>query len=186
MKERPILFSGRMVRAILENRKTQTRRVTGNYGVPGDRLWVRETLFCGDDNLWRYSADNGQVGIECANPTAMVVWALHKKQDYCSSIFMPRWASRITVEITDVRIQCLQEISEEDAMAEGISECLIPADDEGPNRIGYMVGPDDGMSGLDVSPRDSFRKLWDSINAKRGFGWHTNPRVRALTFRRME
>jgi len=133
--ERPILFSGPMIRAILAGRKTQTRRVaklTGAgrvkeagshrnwhladpdavkacpYGTPGDRLWVRET-FC-DTGCQRavYRAD-----------TAVENW---KYRIWRPSIYMPRWASRITLEITDVRLERLQDISEADAAAEGVEQ----------------------------------------------------------------
>lgn len=139
MKERPILFSGAMVRAILENRKSQTRRRVkpqpkpwalndaflewgdgspltlsqlaecGPYG-PGMRLWVRET--------WAPWEGNGSA----------TAWAVYRAdapdipwtpRRWTPSIFMPRRASRITLEVTDVRVQHVQEISEEDARAEG-------------------------------------------------------------------
>jgi len=197
MTERPILFSGEMVRAILDGRKTQTRRVvklphnnplgaweptvvggkgvcydkamtrpapeeaaiwhtrTGDclgcpYGQPGDRLWVRET-FVGAGNLGvLYAAD-------CPRGTESGV-----EGGWRPSIFMPRWASRLTLEITEVRVQRVQEISRGDAMEEG---CPF---------ANMADGPD---------PRDWFRDLWDSLNAKRGHGWDTNPWVWAITFR---
>jgi hypothetical protein len=116
MKERPILFSAPMVRAILDGRKTQTRRVIKEklmrgegahvnncqYGKPGDRLWVRET-FCYHDYLARY--------LYKADGVTGVKWK--------PSIFMPRIASRIMLEITGIRVERLQDISEEDAIAEG-------------------------------------------------------------------
>ena len=97
---------------------------------------------------------------------------------------MPRWASRITLEITSVRVERLQDISEADAMAEGIVECPIPADDEGPRRIGYMVGPDDGKSGLSVTPIQAYRDLWESINGPDS--WTTNPWVWVVEFKRLQ
>jgi len=172
--ERPVLFSGPMVRAILEGRKSQTRRVVkpqpphgiksvyapitrdpGNwqgvasddligwygrcpYGIPGDRLWVRET-FQRARGGFQYRAD----GI-----TTPRAWK--------PSIFMPRTASRITLEVTGVRVERLQDISEKDARAEGVdaAPCFcIP-----------------------------YRRLWDSLNAKRGFGWEKNPWVWCISF----
>jgi hypothetical protein len=187
MKERPILFSGPMVRAILEGRKTQTRRPLRrqpnytprmlyvpyrggkricvrddknfydywnwcSYGVPGDRLWVRETWFQGYATVYR--ADHP----EC-QPSG------YSADKWRPSIFMPRWASRLTLEITDVRVQQVQAISEADANAEG---CDLPARDQDWSQC-----------------RRWYQDLWDSINAKRGCGWATNPWVWALTFRRI-
>ena len=183
MKERPIIFSGPMVRTILEGRKTQTRRVIkpqppkgteldrnsfylGPYGFPAERLWVRESMFCGEDGLWRYSADNGQVGVEGKDALAMVVWAHHKEQDYCPSIYMPRWASRITLEITNVRVQRIQEIGEEEIIAEGVSTTLRESE-----------------AVFDLAHK--WRTLWDSINGKR-HAWSSNPWVWAITFKKME
>ena len=208
MKERPILFSGPMVRALLDGSKTQTRRamkpqptefvggpgvtlqdgspapliplddsvepygreIACPYGKLGDRLWVRETWHDASSSLHScalYRAD----GID-----------LHWDK-WAPSIHMPRWASRITLEITSVRVERLQDISEADALAEGIVECPIPADDEGPRRIGYMVGPDDGKSGLSVTPIQAYRDLWESINGPES--WAANPWVWAIEFRRL-
>ncbi|MBF0260424.1 MAG: hypothetical protein HQL97_01130 [Magnetococcales bacterium] len=184
MKERPILFSGEMVQAILAGRKTQTRRVVkpqpeerkitepGHegvslhlpgqsaykdgvhekwirrgeywdcpYGKPGDRLWVRET-FCIDDRPFRggvlYRAD-------FASPEIISPWK--------PSIHMPRWASRLLLEITRVRVERVREISDVDAIAEG------------------------------VISKEAFMPLWDSINAVRGHGVETNPWVWVIDFK---
>jgi hypothetical protein len=223
MKTRPILFSGPMVRALLDGSKTQTRRVykakNGGiwpnkndipgmrqilrncpYGQPGDRLWVRETWqgpllaeFETDaDADWHmpshihqyqdhkhcaYAADGG--------PAPEFVDAEDNlQQRWRPSIHMPRWASRITLEVTGVRVERLQGISEVDAMAEGVVECPIPADDEGPRRIGYMVGPDDGKSGLTVTAREAYRGLWESINGPES--WEASPWVWVVEFKRVE
>lgn len=140
MKERPILFSGPMVRAILDGRKKMTRRVVkyppfdscdegilsewaiGNiacpYGQKGDRLWVRETwkpinhAQRTDETYVRYAADEGLLAIK--HEMKMDV-----PTKWRPSIFMPRWASRIRLEVTDVRVERLNDISEEDAIAEG-------------------------------------------------------------------
>ncbi len=208
MKEYPILFSGPMVRAILERRKTQTRRIvkwkprepgitlslsglgighysTGvpdsgwvlrsrsgsgcwndrsfpahcPYGKPGDRLWVRETF-------WYQPASFGEVcGIKYQDGDESIVYrADHEDAEvddfrWKPSIHMPRWASRITLEIVDVRVQRVQEISEADAIAEGF----------GPR-----------------SARALFRGLWDSINTNRGSSWDANPWVWAVSFKWME
>ena len=188
MKERPILFSGPMVRAILEGRKTQTRRVVKEpyglkalwfkalgrpavsqcpYGQPGDRLWVRETWQPG---TWgpSYRADfTEESARRCLNP-----WK--------SCIHMPRRFSRITLEVTEVRVQRLQDISEEDAQAEG---CHLTASmthgERGPGAKSWVEMPKDGFKGL-------FRELWDSINGQRqGCAWADNPWVWAVSFRRV-
>ena len=101
------------------------------------------------------------------------------------SIHMPRWASRITLEVTSVRPERVQNISEDDALAEGISEVPFRPDDGFPVCSGYMAGPDDGVSPLDPTARDTFARLWETINGKRtGCSWADNPWVWAITFRR--
>jgi hypothetical protein len=189
LRERPILFSGPMVRAILEGKKTQTRRVMrpqpdirnwrwtgerwekylgyplghdvplGPYGAVGDRLWVRETWMAEHfpsapgEVYYHYRADNTGAG---SGWTAAKMWK--------PSIHMPRKASRLTLEVTDVRVEQLQSISEMDARAEGME---LPAD----------------------SPRNFrrvFAALWDEINGKRpGCTWADNPWVWAVTFERV-
>lgn len=188
MKERPILFSGPMVRAILDGSKTQTRRIFKGttehkgpynpaymeahqqangwgsicpYGTPGDRLWVRETWAVqheydaaapseiGASAQWHYAATEDLGG-------------LRKRP----SIFLPRRGSRILLEITDVRVQRLQEISEEDARAEG------------------AIGALNDSIGDNWCAREAFAALWESIN---GTGsWDANPWVWAITFQRLE
>ena len=212
MKEHSIIFSTDMVKAILENRKTQTRRVmkpqpvlergvyrwiprplnpkrTGQYvdinvsdhsdlmrgycpyGKASDTLWVRESWRCeghgeGGEFAIRYRADN-----------ALSIPAIRKYSNgdkWRPSIHMPRWASRISLEILDVRVQRLQEITEEDAQAEGIF------------KRGYwwdIVGEGDGIS--DKGARDAFPTIWNTINKKRDFGWDQNPFVWVLTFKRV-
>jgi hypothetical protein len=153
--EKPILFRGEMVRAILSGTKTQTRRVAkyavmqlSPYGQAGDRLWVRET-FC------RPRQEFGQVlyradGVE------------HPHGPRTPAIHMPRTLSRITLEIIEVRLQKLQDITEDDAKAE----------------LSYGLAA--------VSPaRDLFMVLWNTINDKRGYVWAVNPWVWAITFKRI-
>ena len=202
MSEKPILMSSPMVRAILEGRKTQTRRVAKKqpisgdvkptkddgiwssqtersvvsyfscpYGQPGDRLWVRETFqhTCDvkGDACVRYKAD-GKAMHSWANDSGEGDWV--KVSGECvpvdnphwkPSIFMPRWASRITLELTAVRVERVQDIGEDDAIAEGIER--------------------DAMCG----PLSWYQTLWDSINAKRGFGWAVNPWVWVIEFRKI-
>lgn len=176
MSEKPIIFSGAMVKAILDGRKHMTRRVmrpqpliTFNYPYEvGMRLWVRETWYCdtaGDKGRCIYRADVDSEAIaepHCWRP----------------SIFMPRWASRITLEVTGVRAERLQNITEGDARAEGITDggCLNCGNHE-PCGCGNPI-PD---------ARDAFIWLWDSINGKRpGCAWADNPFVWVIAFRRVE
>ena len=183
MKERPILFSAPMVRAILDGRKTQTRRIvkqkhlpfleniTGNfldgkwdqrpfpYGKPGDRLWVRET-FCYHDDLamYLYKADD----VTCCK------WK--------PSIHMPRNASRILLEITGVRVERLQDISEEDAIAEG---CIkFPFEDD----HAYTFYDDDKTG--HATHTGAYRKLWESLNGPGS--WDLNPWVWVVEFKILE
>jgi uncharacterized protein YqfB (UPF0267 family) len=179
MRERPILFSGPMVKAILGGRKTITRRVLklqdydgGDcyetkdgilrdilslcpYGIPGDRLWVRETWAdpCGK-RLPVYRADEATAYLN-------VKWR--------PSIFMPRWASRITLEVTGVRVERLQDITEEDAQAEGVEA---------------RRSMKDGVAPVVYSYQDPFRIIWDSINGKK-YPWSDNPWVWVIEFRHM-
>lgn len=226
MTEHPILFSAPMVRAILEGRKTQTRRVVKGfeqadgfrqtldsdksiwlgkgggqikcpYGQPGDRLWVRETMESDGDDYWfpKTEANLWPNGIEFPFPVengdyAPVVLAWMKKQSEAGrttvpAIYMPRWASRINCEITDVRVQRLQDISEEDAKAEG-AECLCSIEDAKADERARENG---NMEEGYFSPKsyvDGFQRLWDSINAARGYGWDSNPWVWAVSFRRVQ
>ena len=184
MKERPILFSGPMANAIRDGRKTQTRRkvkfplkdpltgcdVAGRevnslirqgdspcpYGQPGDRLWVRETWAPHADmpRSAIYRCDRG--GDYQDNVTPNFRWR--------PSIFMPRWASRILLEITAVRVERLQDISNEDALAEGV-------DLSGGLRMRTM-------------PWALYRELWESINGDGS--WEANPWVWVIEFKVLE
>jgi hypothetical protein len=188
-----------MVRAILDGSKTQTRRTFKGttehkgpynpaymeahqqangwgsicpYGTPGDRLWVRETFaqdVAGCPGGISYRADHFDPKGD--GPAHPMKWR--------PSIFMPRAASRILLEITDVRVQRLQEISEGDARAEGIEYS-----DDYAVREHAHVGLDEGDLIPNAPPIPSFRSLWESIN---GTGsWDANPWVWAITFQRLE
>ena len=207
MTDRPILFSAPMVQAILDGRKTQTRRavkpqpageiVRGEpdfnhwidtkywerqnqkenrgigtrgfacpYGQPGDRLWVRETFghFERNENFAPgcdvfYRADGESLAVEPWRP----------------SIHMPRWASRITLEITSVRVERLQEISIEDAKAEG----AWGPDDSIVQKVADYFGTDI----FSANPRKAFQMLWESINGPDS--WAANPWMWAIEFRRL-
>lgn len=197
MKERPILFSAPMVRAILAGRKTQTRRIVkpqpsvihrlyrdasiltnllfrrkdqtirSPYGTIGDRLWVRETWAihqCADSESERvhYRADCA-TGAEPCCP-----YDGERIKKWRPSIFMPRWASRITLEITEVRVQRLQAISEEDAAAEGVSSPMP-----------FKWRKDEWQNETPNIAR--FAALWESING--AASWAANPWVWAITFK---
>lgn len=219
MKERPILFSAPMVRAILAGTKTQTRRAAKGralewlapgmftpafvadpandmcpYGQPGDRLWVREAfahwttreLFSGRPmEVTSYRAGRFMLRLPEGAPPSLPFeqWERFWDDDlkpedvrWRPSIHMPRALSRILLEITDVRVQRLQDISGSDARAEGVE------------RI-HCYGPDcpDGEDGCNArgcyGARERFHELWDSIN---GAGaWDANPWVWAVSFNRM-
>ncbi len=195
MNEKPILFSGEMVKAILDGRKTQTRRVVksqppegyrqwgrcingniaftdhplqgekgnvihvkGPYGDEGDRLWVRETCAIGInddcDLVCDYMADGKRKWFDLT-PENEKYSATYINDGKRPSIFMPRWASRITLEITGVRVERLQDITDDDAKAEGVGG----------------VG--------------TFGVLWNEINAKRGHSWDTNPWVWVIEFKKV-
>jgi hypothetical protein len=184
MKERPILFSGPMVRAILAGTKTQTRRVMkpvpcltrgmqthefsvgGHdyrcpYGVPGSRLWVRETFAMNEVKGGPpviYRADYGQAQSVFIDRPHSAEWDVVVTR-WKPSIFMPRSASRILLEITEVRVERLQAISDDDAWAEGCE----------PN---------------DNNPVDWYHALWEQIN---GAGsWDANPWVWVVSFKRLQ
>lgn len=200
-KERPILFSGEMVRAILEGRKTQTRRIVkpqlpenyipiGSgyvgadcywttfddpssddadlitvhcpYGKVGDRLWVREAI--SKPFPLDVKSQNFTGFYRATEPERKVQWT--------PSIHMPRWASRIALEVTGVRVERLQDITEEDAKAEVASE--RPAH-------GKIVG-NLGRAGH-WQFRQGFRELWDEINGKRA-SWGSNPWVWVVEFKK--
>lgn len=218
IKDRPILFSGPMVKAIFEGRKTQTRRIVKPqpifdgkrvsftwkgwayplplskthpcdqwfsrecpYGQPGDRLWVREKAklqSCGTrekgETAWAslfYDADK-------AMSERIVPGYTHKPYlftQWTPSIHMPRWASRITLEIVSVRVERLNDISEEDSQAEGI-----------PFNGTYWLGghhPVKGSLQCWNTAKDAFRKTWDVINGSGS--WEKNSWVWVIEFKRV-
>lgn len=219
MKERPIIFSTDMVKAIFEGKKTRTRRVITHYSVPnddlvdfqeflyipenndvmspnegyyalfkcnanqdnrviyfrcpygkvGDRLWVREA--------WRTIMENGtpnDFGVVYKDGGISFYQDNTKRTNYPMeekwrpSIFMPRWASRILLEITGVRVERVQDIDEGDAIAEGIPP--------------FAPG---GIKQTSTIPRKHFSTLWDSINDKRGYSWSLNPWIWVIEFKRV-
>lgn len=229
MKERPIIFSAPMVRALLDGSKSQTRRVVKPlpiilnretnslevddrniangrfakqvacpYGQPGDRLWVRETFqyrgasYDGhgiEDSEWFrcYGVDGAADNWDPDYPHGW--YPTHhmnvKKLDAAGeqedegvtgwvtrripSIHMPRWASRITLEVTAVRVERLQDISEADAMAEGIDKESLAS---------YK------RAGVDRPAGFAYREIWESINGP--YSWDATPWVWVIEFRRPE
>ena len=211
MKERGMIFNGEMVRAILDGRKTQTRRPIkwkqtrfteigeredGSkwpwsedaehtcdfwhpcpFGAVGDRIWVRETFCTVDDTQYgggkwvdyratpKFEASH-PAGWDCApNDAEALKWR--------PSIHMPRWASRILLEITDVRVERLNAISQEDAQAEGME------------LTGWRPTYSDPDSGGEVmTPYDNFAELWSSIYGDES--WKANPWVWVISFERVE
>lgn len=265
-KERPIFMSGEMVKALLDGRKTQTRRVvkwkpypgytgnlqwhgmtlgnpsTGNiesgwclyskggacwnqrteaafchYGKSGDRLWVRETfrvegwrnegtLLIGFkdgrtrtcDNVGEWDRYAIQATDQCAaaqcpqDGEGYYQW--RRKEDcpvkWKPSIYMPRWASRLTLELTAVRVERVQDISGEDCLSEGVR---IPVSTDGKLLV-RLSGDFKPADYIKKHPRDwtptealraEYASLWDLLNAKRGYGWDKNPFVWVLEFKRL-
>ena len=191
MRERPILFSAPMVRAILNGQKTMTRRIIKNaadiiqdwdakdksygpfyqdkygeshetskacpYGQCGDSLWVRETFHKYTNGKIIYRASIPYGNLDC-----------HFKP-WRPSIFMPRWASRITLEITEVRVERVQEINRQDAKAEGFCPGL--------NGLEFWDGQSYGNAQL------AFQACWKSINGPES--WNANPFVWVIKFKRL-
>lgn len=228
MKERPIIFSAESVQAILEGRKTQTRRVVKEqpnrvrynnivykgkygwedehgrrllnlYGAPGDRLWVREKwriVWWGEDPYKIEYAD-GTILSEPGDSSDYDNDAYARLTEQCSKdcdnarlevdgegyyilmdgviptrwrspIYMPRWASRIMLEITNVRVERIQEMSPIDTVAEGVYHPQL--------NYGIAEGP---------YAIATFANYWDSLNEKRGYPWSSNPWVWVIEFKRI-
>lgn len=217
MVDRPILFSGPMVLALLDGQKTQTRRVMkpqplfnaegegfplsdghtttvdwkgmatshdgllrrSPYGSPGDRLWVRETVACGacaptKPSHWSPAFWRREQGSP-ANPNGLWYAAdslapertITERGKWTPAIHMPRWASRILLEIVEVRVERLNDCSEADALAEGAQHpSLVP------------------IVGAGWSSRDMYARLWEHINGKGS--WSANPWVWVVEFKRVQ
>ena len=227
MKERPILFSAPMVRAILDFRKTQTRRVVKlrkcpdfgcqmspseiagereeklrrlcPYGHPGDRLWVRETwqgpLMDAEvmENEYRASPDDFHNPKYCeyaadGGPAPEFITLDDELvQRWKPSIHMPRWASRILLEIVSVRVERLQDISEEDAEAEGIEGINQPTGGDDYQdywrNYGASAKQADGWPWFAGDQIASYKSLWESINGPGS--WDENTWVWVIEFRRI-
>jgi hypothetical protein len=226
-REKPILFSGEMVKAILDGRKSQTRRIVkpqpGNrqyifgplnvsmashsfwladetedpldgvnikcpYGKPSSILWVREThAIVADlnashqDSTWearvKYKADGESQSISAMNEDWRESYS-PPGNGYRSPIHMPKWASRITLEVTEVRVERLQEISGTSLILEGV----LPADQWTMPTV--AAEPESSLHGdYSRAALECFKATWDRIN---GAGsWSANPFVWAITFKRV-
>lgn len=174
-------------RAVVDEWMGQSERIFCPYGVVGDILWVRETLVKDKAGVsWRYKSDGSSVSLPLDHPKigAMASWCRDRSQNHCPSTHMPQWASRITLEITEIRGQRLQEISEEDAWAEGCRKGL-PTDNGGHFPAEKLDDPKDPRSsatGWDCAI-DWYADFWNSHN--RGNGWQRNSWVWAMSFRRI-
>jgi hypothetical protein len=196
MKMKPILFSGSMVRAILEDRKSMTRRVIKPQPERDGNMWRLKTAIWPlsnislpvtytDDPLYfiaphlhgdvLWVRETWKVDASDLEGDSYVYRADDEKEKYPNnlllwrpSIFMPREAARIFLRVTDVRVERLQEITPEDARREGC---------EGFLHINPLFGCAETIK--------NFQNLWDGINAKRGYAWSTNPWVWAYSFERI-
>jgi len=200
MADRPILFSSAMVRALLDGRKTQTRRIIEPCADPnvksgdilvswpadqfvrkaarfrlrfreGDQLWVRESIGRRTASLFGIEAKNGVEeacyiadDADVVNADGFNICPWWDRKGAIPGIHMPRWASRLTLTVTDVRVQRLQEISEADAIAEG---------------AGHAYG-DAFHSGSALTDRRRFELLWTDING--ADSWDANPWIAAVSF----
>jgi hypothetical protein len=225
MKERPIPFTAEMVRAILEGRKTQTRRVIrpqprlqlfdrGScwseggvsadtqtiwncpYGQPGDRLWVKETFVLeryedepkspSDRPLHHHKPEDRDFDwaeeywllpyYKATDPAPELVYddCDEPKCRWISSRFMPKWASRIWLEIVNIRVERVQEIGLHDLLAEGVEDIYLS----------YRGASSWEHKELATKQfRAKYEILWNSLNAKRGYGWDVNPWVWVIEFK---
>ncbi len=205
MKERPILFSAPMVRALLDGSKTQTRRIMReqvcapgivraagdgyceivneygvvipgfncHYGKDGDRIWVRETWAHDAHNIEECrAAFEDAMGGGTYGPYYRATEVAPETLQWRPSIHMPRWASRILLEIVSVRVERLQAISASDAIAEGLKRTCD----------GHAWNVEDEKHRA-TNPVDSYASLWESIN---GVGsWDVNPWVWVIGFKRV-
>lgn len=228
VRERPILFSGPMVKQIIYRKKFQTRRTNGlelvnaspddwtfsrvmteevgdrslavftkggriitipcRYGLPGHHLWVRENYcfreFCeasGIDDWFAnvsYEADGSHRTIyQCDAPSDVGFWpgaAIRKYEGKNRpSIFMYRWISRLSLQITDIRVERLQNISSQDAIDEGLLSVM--------DGTGTLKWRGDWETETRIMPIDAYQDIWESINGPES--WRANPWVWAITFK---
>lgn len=187
VKERGMIFNDEMVRAILGGNKTQTRRIVEEkfygrvvaaellakhcpYGQPGDRIWVRETYRvhgkATDVATLVYRASVRNSWTEQTHRVPVAVCNKPVSEKWTPSIHMPRWASRILLEITDVRVERLHDMSEADAKAEGATPAT------------YKITPSEAVY------RVGFGDIWRSIYGQDN--WLSNPLVWVIEFKRIQ
>lgn len=184
MTDRPIPFSPPMVRALLDGRKTQTRRLASSPLAkcqPGDLLWVREAFtaqtWCTDGLIVVYEASRARAGSEAKVLVPERAGAKGPKRLNIQypPMRMHRWLSRLTLTVTELRRQRLQEISDADARAEGIR--VLPLQDADDPSAWWQSEPGKHHA---RSPAASFRLLWKSLHGDDA--WDANPEIVALTF----
>lgn len=186
MKDIPIIFSAPMVNALLAGRKTMTRRLLYRKASKGkmfshwpkakigDRLWVREAL--NDEDGLRYAADSTKV--DCKHAPENFVTT---RTTTMPGMFMPRWASRLTLTITATKIEPVQSITTADAIKEGVCE-----DDGSEPDIWFIPGTGGTEVGRKMNPLTAnkppkvFKSLWEALHGVES--WQQNPEVVALTF----
>lgn len=154
------------------------------YGQPGDRLWVKENIICQPEDIF-YQADRCSIDEHLLDNDFFADYNFHGKEGgTIPSIFMPRFASRIALEITNSGLERLKDISEEDVKAEGLKtfESNLGNTHFNPRRL-YIAFPD--KEGGFVSYKEAFENLWDSINGKK-YPWASNPWVWVIEFRKVE
>lgn len=219
MKEKPILFNGEMVRAIMDGRKTQTRRiikpqpdlklvgcdsypsykvndawqsgfidVSCPFGRIGDELWVRETMYSDGDGWWFPASGEFYFEDSCTKEKEKKIsdWCNHQEKMNritVPSIHMPRWASRIQLRITDIRVERVQDINDDGVEAEGIDSSESDYGNLCQNIIDSGYHHDVDRNSADIA---CFKKLWDSINRKREYSWESNPYVWVIEFERIK
>jgi hypothetical protein len=240
--ERPVLFNGTMVRAILSGAKTVTRRpvvpmagrqrqwltpalltqsprltmcrlsevdggdlgaqmehpkggplgwVRSPLGAPGDRLWVRETWCPGD--YWtsgvvhdppediRYAADNSAISYATGEPLRIDTSDWSDPKRWRPSIHMPRWASRLSLDVVSVGVERLHDITEDDARREGIGPLWLQDGEQG---CWYTGDPSKGAKMHARTARDAFARLWSEVYGPSA--WDANPWVWRVEFTRVE
>lgn len=220
IKERPILFSAPMVRAIIDGKKTMTRRIIKPqpadiveavdarcpYGIPGDRLWVRETwqilTELGDESRpFKRIDECRSIGPVVYLPSNYIIYRADgecfpinedgdnyradgwERSYWKPSIHMPRWASRILLEITEIRVERLQDITIEDVIAEGILSYEGWKTPEYEKQL-EAAKQNKTKPPLGMNPLQRFWHLWESINGPGS--WEQNPRVRVVVFKVIE
>jgi hypothetical protein len=180
MKEHGISFSPEMVKAIMEGKKFQTRRITPRTIEVGDRIWVKEALKPDNNEIppcVSYALD----GAPATDTTCLVPW--NWKRDTLPAMYMPKWAARTWLEVTEVRTELLQDITDEDAIAEGIEP--HPVMQGFPSRTGHInIIKKDSVYGVHSTLKSCYAHLWNHLH--RDVPYEVNPRVQVISFKKIE